>query len=64
MLANTTISVDRLFINTNAGRFNTQRFDAENLYQLCHQKQIVANIAPNKRAANDNNGSRFIDEKL
>jgi hypothetical protein len=40
------------------------RFDAENLHQLCHQKQIIANIAPNKRNTTDDNWSRIIDEEL
>lgn len=58
MLEDATISVDGLFMNADAG------FDAENLHQLCHQKQIIANIAPNKRNTNDDNRSRIIDEEL
>jgi hypothetical protein len=34
---------------------STFRFDSENLHQLCHQKQIIANIAPNKRNSTDDN---------
>lgn len=40
------------------------RFDAESLHQLCHQKQIIANIATNKRNSTDDNGSGIIDEDL
>ena len=40
------------------------RFDAENLHQLCHQKQIIANITPNKRNTTDDNWSRIMDEEL
>ncbi len=58
MLEDATISVDGLFMNADAG------FDAENIHQLCHQKQIIANIAPNKRNATDDNWSRIIDEEL
>ena len=58
MLEDATISVDRLFMNADAG------FDAENLHQLCYQKQIIANIAPNKRNTTDDNWSRIIDEEL
>ena len=41
-----------------------QRFDVENLHQLCHQKPIIANIAPNKRNTTDDNWSRIMDEEL
>ncbi len=58
MLEDATISVDGLFMNADAG------FDAENLHQLCHQKQIIANIATNKRNTTDDNWSRIIDEEL
>jgi hypothetical protein len=57
MLEDATISVDGLFMNADAG------FDAD-LHQLCHQKQIIANIAPNKRNTTDDNWSRIIDEEL
>jgi hypothetical protein len=50
--------VDGLFMNADGG------FDSENLHQLCHQKQIIANIAPNKRNTTDDNRSRIMDEEL
>ena len=40
------------------------RFDSESLHQLCHQKQIIANIAPNIRNTTDDNWSRIMDEEL
>ena len=40
------------------------RFDAESLDQLCHQKHIVANIAPNIRNTTGDNMSSAIDEDL
>jgi hypothetical protein len=69
MLEDATISVDGLFMNADAGRFAAhifvfQRFDAENLHKLCHQKQIIANIATHKRNSTDDNGSGIIDEDL
>lgn len=58
ILEDATISVDGLFMNADAG------FDAERLHQLCHQKQIIANIATNKRNSTDDNWSRITDEGL
>ena len=58
MLEDDTISVDGIFMNADAG------FDSQNLHQLCHQKQIIANIAPNKRNTTDDNWSRIMDEEL
>jgi hypothetical protein len=43
---------------------STLRFDAERLHQLCHQKQIIANIATNKRNSTDDNYSRITDDEL
>jgi hypothetical protein len=65
MLEDATISVDGLFLNADEERFSSLlRFDAEKLYQLCHQKQIIANIAPNKRNSTGDNWSHITDEKL
>lgn len=40
------------------------RFDAENLHQLCHQKQIITNMAPNKRNTTGDIVSSTTDEDL
>ncbi len=58
ILEDATISVGGLFMNADAG------FDAESLHQLCHQKQIIVNIATNKRNSTDDNGPGIIDEDL
>jgi len=51
------ISVKGLFMNADAG------FDSENLLLACEQKEIIANIAYNKR--NNSEGSdRLLDEEL
>ena len=58
MLEDATISVDGLFLNADAG------FDADSLHQLCHQKNIIANIAPNRRNTTGDNVSSAIDDDL
>ncbi|MFY7826353.1 MAG: hypothetical protein ACOVQ4_04470 [Flectobacillus sp.] len=58
MLEDATISVDGLFMNADAG------FGSESIHQLYHQKQIIANIAPNKRNSTGNNWSHIMDEEL
>jgi len=51
------ISVKGLFINADAG------FDSENLLSVCEQKEIIANIACNKRNSSEDS-DRLLDEKL
>lgn len=51
------ISVKGLFMNADAG------FDSENLLLACEQKEIIANIAYNKRN-NSKDSDRLLDEEL
>lgn len=51
------ISVKGLFINADAG------FDSENLLLVCEQKEIIANIAYNKRNSGEDS-NRLLDEEL
>lgn len=51
------ISVKGLFINADAG------FDSENLLLVCERKEIIANIACNKRNSSEDS-DRLLDEEL
>ncbi|MBA0882776.1 hypothetical protein [Flavobacterium undicola] len=51
------ISVKGLFINADAG------FDSDNLLLACQQKEIIANMAYNKRNSSQNS-DRLLDEEL
>jgi transposase len=51
------ISVKGLFMNADAG------FDSENLLLACEQKEIIANIAYNKRNSSEDS-DRLLDEEL
>ncbi len=52
------ISVDGLFINTDAG------FDSEKLRNRCEAKGIIANIIPNKLNGSNDETDYYFDGKL